>query len=1138
MGNVETTGQVEQAEPEGIQPSAGEGQTKDIDLSASAPNHMPASESGVQQFLMQAVQEAPESSDRLEHAIHVEMHLLPEKAPSGEETTPLDDVPSRPTIPHSRGDSITAPNHGVDYSAHSARFHASQMDTTLPHYVPYHHISPLMGASEAAQTTAQPDDLDEETPRIQAYAKLEFEDGEFYMNTYSVELGRDLEAARLAFEWEQENSQFTQLKRRRTSASSEDGSPNSINTVREDGRHNGRTVISETGGILGPDAQESHIHKKPRLSESESATPFSPELSRTGSMDLQNATRAGQSAAMASLIDASNLPQANPEACPLIRIHPPSIGEGFPASHRGISRKHVKIAFNFKKLGFELTILGRNGAFVDESYYNEGDAIPLKNGSLIQIGGVRVRFVLPDMSSGEDSAEAADPFSNSPVDSSGALGFQNVHKLHHNLKVHGFTLENSPYQGSYVYSSSEENEPEGDQGEAVEAEGTEVDGGVEAEDDEDGIHMGSSQAENSSEPEELEAMPRPRTARAKQNGKPKTSAKQAKTNGARLSTTITTRPEVLSNAGLVPEPTAPVLKRKGPGRPPKNGVMSKREQKLLAKQAQEAAKATEPSASGERVIDADQNDTLAPLVPTKRKYTKRKPKDPDHQSGQDPGGENPEHTGPLPPRQASEAQPKPPKEKKSARPPRIASPVIDKTTLPKEQLLRPNTSYLHILHEVLSEAPPEGMGLPKIYAAIANKYKFFKYEVATVGWQSSVRHNLTQHEVFVKTKREGKGWLWALNPDIPLAKEKKRRVSSPPQSTQHASHHPQMMAIPENYQQAHMMHAPHNFPPPFPAHAHLDYSQPPMISHPYHHPGISIPNGYPTHNNIYAQFEPPGQLPYPPPAPSQPGMLMGSSHQGVPPNGLSLSLLKRVGDTSSTYESPYQPKPPTRPPDPLIQQAASAATLVNGFDGAHDHPGTVESGAPLPPAPLPPAPPAASEILTTQLNGAISSPAPQPQSLGSASASASNTSPEITQAIEQFQTSLVGSMKDHKHGEALVSSAINRVLGNQTSSSLPGNEEDPQEKTIMQIFSGMLHDLKKKSSQLQQPQPSQRAPSEPPNSQPQSSHVPVAGTVTSASSPTLQKQQHSPPSPPPQPSPPQQLSTEHQAIIASEPQDQ
>lgn len=1116
MEDAERMKQVEQVDSESLQPSAGEVQTEDIDLSASAPNHMPPLEIGDQPLLVQALQEASDSKNQSERAVNSEMYLLPEKAPGGEEATLVTDLLPRLPISHSLGDMNTAPNNGVDCSVHSARFHAGQMDTTLLHTVPYHHISSLLGDPDAVQSTAQQGDLDEEFPRIQAYAKLEFPGAHFYMNTYRVALGRDLEAIKLAYEWEQDNSQFAQLKRRRTSTSTQESSQSSINTVPEDQRHNGRTVISETGGLLGPDAQESHIHKKPRLSTSKSATPLSPQRSRTGSMDLPNAAMAGQSSVMPSLLDTYNLPQANPEACPLIGIHPLTTGEGCSANHKGISRKHAIIAYNFKKRRFDFTVLGRNGAFVDETYYKAGDVIPLRNRSLIQIGAVPIRFLLPDTSSGEDSAEAADPFSNSPVDPAVTPAFgNNVHKLHHELNVRGLRLEQSTYESSYEYTSSEEDEPRGNQGEAEEAEGTEVGQEGEAEDDEDGIHIGSSRADNSSEPEEVEAKPSPKSARVKQNGKAKANRKQAKKSGARLSAKARSQPEAQSNSGLVLESTAPVAKRKGPGRPPKNGFMSKRELKLLAKEAEEATKATEPSPSGEKAIRAGQDDPLAPPAPTKRKYTKRKPKDPHHQSGQDADGENPEHTNTLSSRQPSAARPKLPKEKKSARPPRSPSPEIDRTTLTREQLARPTISYLHILYDVLSEAPPGGLGLPKIYSAITNKYAYFKFEVTTVGWQSSVRHNLTQHGVFRKTKREGKGWLWALNPDVPLEKEKKRRVSSPPQSTLHASHHPQMMAIPENYQQAPMMHA-HNFPPPFPPPAYQEYPQPPMISHPYHYPGVSIPNGHPPHNNnnVYTAFEPPGQIPYPLPGSSPSGTLMGESHQGVRPNGLSLSLLRRVADTSSTYESPYQPKAPMPPPDPPNQQLASAATLVNGFDGAYDHPGPVKPA-------LPP-PPAAAETLTTQLNGPSASPAPPTQPLGPASVPALNASLTIPQVIEKFKKNMYNEMKDHKDGEALVDSAINRVLGHQTSSSLPGNEDDPNEKTIMQFFSAMLDDMTKKTNKLQQPPPSQSPSSEPSHSQTQSSQVPVPAAVMSSISQQQQQPQQ------------QSSGTEQQAKPASE----
>ena len=59
---------------------------------------------------------------------------------------------------------------------------------------------------------------EEEQHQIQAFAKLEFDDGEFYMTTYAVELGRDIHAARQAFERDFEAHENTDSKSRKRSA--------------------------------------------------------------------------------------------------------------------------------------------------------------------------------------------------------------------------------------------------------------------------------------------------------------------------------------------------------------------------------------------------------------------------------------------------------------------------------------------------------------------------------------------------------------------------------------------------------------------------------------------------------------------------------------------------------------------------------------------------------------------------------------------------------------------------------------------------------------------------------------------------------------------------------------------------------
>lgn len=49
-------------------------------------------------------------------------------------------------------------------------------------------------------------------------------------------------------------------------------------------------------------------------------------------------------------------------------------------SAKAISRKHAKIFYNFGTQRFELSVLGRNGAFVDDKFVETGSTVPLKDG--------------------------------------------------------------------------------------------------------------------------------------------------------------------------------------------------------------------------------------------------------------------------------------------------------------------------------------------------------------------------------------------------------------------------------------------------------------------------------------------------------------------------------------------------------------------------------------------------------------------------------------------------------------------------------------------------------------------------------------------------------------------------------------
>ncbi|PIG80228.1 forkhead domain protein [Aspergillus arachidicola] len=248
--------------------------------------------------------------------------------------------------------------------------------------------------------------------RIQAFAKLEFDDGHFYCNTYSFILGRDVRAARAAHQRELQVRQVMRHSRAKSSS----GGNTSHTPIRM--KHEGSgiigSVVSDRGGIMGfdPDVPPHLPSRISRRSSNSSHAELGAPMHATPAQ-LQSNTTDYNALAMESLNDEGGdakpvdalalLP--SPDSCPTIPIHPPATTDGSAAGHRGISRKHVKIAYNFDKNLFEMEVMGRNGAFIGADWLSPGQIRPLHSGDYIQIGGVRIRFLLPDVPIGETGAD-------------------------------------------------------------------------------------------------------------------------------------------------------------------------------------------------------------------------------------------------------------------------------------------------------------------------------------------------------------------------------------------------------------------------------------------------------------------------------------------------------------------------------------------------------------------------------------------------------------------------------------------------------------------------------------------------------------------------------------------------------------
>ncbi|KAJ5584549.1 uncharacterized protein N7459_004349 [Penicillium hispanicum] len=891
-------------------------------------------------------------------------------------------------------------------------------------------------------------------PRIQAFAKLEFDDGHFYVNTYSFILGRDVRAARAAHHRE---IQFRQAVRSSRAKSSSGGNtshtPNRMK--REESAAMMGSVVSDRGGIMGfdpdvPPHLPANLNISRRSSKSsldETAMPIHATPAQLQSTDYN-------ALAMQSLQDGNGdakpvdalalLP--SPDACPTIPIHPPSTIDGTAAGHRGISRRHVRISYNFDRNLFEMEVMGRNGAFIGADWLSPGQVRPLHSGDYIQIGGVRIRFLLPDVPIGETGAD----------------------RMEEQL--------------------AEEEEEEEAPRDSIE---------VDADADADAEH-------------EIDDMDRPLSDTE--------SKEHSKVTKIVLKTKDSDPSKPVPSIEAAGENGQPA-RRRGPGRPPKDGIMSKRERAELAREQKMAAKreanggVTPPTLNRPKAGNTTTKESVGAESPTsskpaeKRKYTKRKKADgtpmdfplPSTEGSQFPTEQRPEEY----------VKPPPPKKRKPSRSPSPNYPPESAYT--PEDLAKPPYNYAVLIFDALTEAGTP-MTLKQIYRALKLKYPYFRFKCETEGWTSSVRHNLNGNgHLFMHAERDGKGWSWQLRPGASVEKEKKRRPSPPPPQPQ-----PQQAPPPPTPQQ-YMPPMSHSYAPPPGASA-------PMSNQQQHFQFPSIPNTpfpaqqpTPQHASPYQQPPPtvaplvpttapstipaPAPVPAPTPAPAPATAPVPTPASFPIPSTIRNSLPAAFAQTTpSTYTSPYASDPPpqvtqlqqTQAPRPgqhgqamLGQQHQSPYPSQKPtpqpphmnpqpqypppggpqFQPQHQHQQSVHSQPPQHsqqrissqhphqpqhPRPLPPGPQAHPQPQPV--------PAPQnPAPPGPAESSSFNE--RANKAIDDFEAVLMEDYEDKNYIREVLRSARARVLGNATESSFPGGEPK-DEAVIMDVLRNLVGSLK------------------------------------------------------------------------------
>ncbi|KAI0870880.1 hypothetical protein GGS24DRAFT_510442 [Hypoxylon argillaceum] len=522
----------------------------------------------------------------------------------------------------------------------------------------------LTGSAEPASTNG--------SQKLESFAKIEFADSTFQMTTYAVIIGRDKQAMEQAKADERREAAY----RRKCDENEMNGLPPPTPIMYDRGKFS-KSYVSEEGGMLGPEHSDGEDVKPVKRRRASSAVQSAAGEDNAPGSHVQSNRQYVSHTPGAAAVDLGVL-QPSPGHIPFIGIHSP--GPDIASKTRGISRQHLKIQFNKKRGVFEGIALHKNGFFCEDVLYGLNQPATLRSGDRLQIKDVEFFFVINGVQNGMSGGEDEDVASSKRMSVGGkemSLDFE--HSDHENFRDTSEELSDV----ENITSPAIESETEHGEGESAPA------------------------------PPVLAPEPRPEFTGAQPIGREE-----------QLLTEVV-KPE-LDMMGDHPSDfaTTDMPKRRGPGRPPKDGIMSKRERRELKKQMKETSKKTIPQDPQEEKIKRPVGRPRKnPLPedgdrPEKRKYNKKKRED-----GEE-GSETEKRT----------------KEKK------------DKKDYTPDQLQKPTKNYGVLIDEALTNGPPTGL------------YPWFYFTAETKGWESSKSEDTS---------------LWCRVPGVELDAGKKRKVNSP-----------------------------------------------------------------------------------------------------------------------------------------------------------------------------------------------------------------------------------------------------------------------------------------------------------------------------------------------------------------------
>ncbi len=242
--------------------------------------------------------------------------------------------------------------------------------------------------------------------RVNAFARLRFDDGSYYMHTYQIVLGRNLA---LAHKDMRRLARVDKLQEAGQQQAAEELLNGNVGKEKKKKRNRraSRSVISEKGGIVNAPIESMPIeYQQRRQSNASHSLDSSSQINGENGED-KPAERAPHEELMQLFPQApaqfDGVVPEDPNDCPLVPIHPQHITARAGAQGpKGISRYHAKIFFDFEEGHFCVEVLGSNGLHHEDRFLHQGDIVPLDHGDRLLIGAVNIQFYLPDNTLTED----------------------------------------------------------------------------------------------------------------------------------------------------------------------------------------------------------------------------------------------------------------------------------------------------------------------------------------------------------------------------------------------------------------------------------------------------------------------------------------------------------------------------------------------------------------------------------------------------------------------------------------------------------------------------------------------------------------------------------------------------------------